>query len=292
MILDQVLFGGFTVGDLLVFVLVIAMTILVGHLAYALIRRGLQGNLSKSSAKGLARLVEYVIIFIGLYIAIWEVLELDFTGLLVSLGIVGIALAFASQQIVQNSFAGIMFSLTRPLQLEDWVEIGGMPATGLCRVKDLTLIYTVLRDVDGRILYIPNSFILNNKLLNYTKAGFVAVGLPLRLTSVEKFERVRQIVLQEADRDPFILPNVKEEEKRAIAKVLEMTNFRTIYGGNKVDMSLFDPQVNIVELQGTKTIMSIKVWIREPQRKDRIVSDFLENLRVRLADENIGLADS
>lgn len=292
MIIDYVLFGTFTVGDLLVFLLVITITILVGHLFYALIRRALQGNLSKSSAKGVARLVEYSIFAIGIYIAFWEVLKLDFTGLLVSLGVVGIALAFASQQITQNAFAGIVFSFTRPLQLEDWVEIGGLPATGLCRVKDITLMHTVLRDVEGRILYIPNSFILNNKLLNYTKAGFVAVNIPLRLTTVEKYPRLKEIVMEVADAHPYILPNVVAEEKRAVVRVLEMASFRALYGGNRVDEMVFCPQVNLQDLQGSRIVMNVKVWVRDAQNRERIVSDFLEMLRPRLESESIELADS
>ncbi|MEM0448935.1 MAG: mechanosensitive ion channel [Methanomassiliicoccales archaeon] len=292
MFLDYIIFGDFTLGDLLVFVLVIAITILVAHLAYALIRATLQRNISKSSAKSVARLVEYVIIAIGIYLAFLEVLQLNFTGLLVSLGVVGIALAFASQQITQNAFAGIIFSFTRPMQLEDWVEVGGMPATGLSRVKDITLIHTVFRDLDGRILYVPNAFILNNKLLNYTKAGFVAVNIPLRLTSAENYARVKEIVLEEADAHPKILPKVVGEERRAMTKVLEMASFRSLYGGNRIDESMFNPQVNILDLQGTRIIMNVKIWIREPQNREKIVSEFLERLQIRLKGDNIELANS
>jgi len=208
-----------------------------GHLVYALVRRNLQERLSKSSAKALARLLEYAIIAIGLYFAFWQVLDVDITGALISLGIIGIALAFASQQIVQNAFAGILFSVTRPMQMEDWVEVGGTPTTGLCRVKDITLIHTVLRDVDGRLLYVPNSFILNNKLINFTKAGFVAVPFQIRLISPNDYDKVKRIILEEADHDPYILPNVNGEEKKAIDRVLEMTSFRALYSGGSLDMS-------------------------------------------------------
>jgi len=115
MILDQLLWEDVTVGDLLAFILVIVFTVLLGHLAYALIRRSLQDWMSKSSARAFARLMEYAIIILGLYFAFWQVPGMDVTGVLVSLGIVGIALAFVSQQIVQNAFAGILFTVSRPL---------------------------------------------------------------------------------------------------------------------------------------------------------------------------------
>lgn len=97
-------------------VLVMAITVVIGHLVCALARRSLMARVSKSSAKATARPpLGYAILAIGLYVALWHVLNLDVAGVLVSLGIIGIALAFASQQIVQNAFAGIRFSNTRPL---------------------------------------------------------------------------------------------------------------------------------------------------------------------------------
>lgn len=143
------------------------------------------------------------------------------------------------------------------------METGGLPATSLCRAKDITLICMVMRDLEGRVLFVLNSFILNNKLANYTRTGFVTIGFQLRQASIEDIEKVKRIVLEEADRDPYILPYVKGEERRAIAKVLEMTSFRSPYAGGAVDMSDFDHRVSMTDLQRSRTAMTVKVRIRK-----------------------------
>jgi small-conductance mechanosensitive channel len=238
----------------------------------------------------IAKLTQYLIIILGLYIGFWEILKLDISAFLVSLGVIGIAVALASQQVIQNAFAGILISVTKPFEIEDWVEVGGMPATGLCRVKDVNLINTVMRDLDGRILYIPNSFLIGNKLINYTKGGFIALTVPLWISKEENIDRIARIVLDEADKNNFILPHVTGEEKSRINKLLELPRFKTLFEG-KIDMNFFNPQVNVVEIQGTRTKLAIKIWIREINKKDEIISTFLKNLRERFEKEGVRLVD-
>ena len=101
---------------------------------------------------------------------------------------------------------------------------------------------TVLRDVDGRIAIIPNSQIINGKVVNYTKAGFVAVTVPLWIAPVSDLELIRKIVLEEADIHPRILPTVTEEEKKAVIKLFERPSIRAFFGSSH-DLSMLNPQV-------------------------------------------------
>ncbi|MEM2979347.1 MAG: mechanosensitive ion channel, partial [Methanomassiliicoccales archaeon] len=150
MILEDPIIGSITILDLVMFIIVLLLMVVVAKSTYALLRRFLDVRITKKRSKMIAKIVQYSLIAVGLYLGFWEVLKLDISALLVSLGVIGIAIALASQQVIQNAFAGILISFTKPLEVEDWVEVGGMPATGLCRVKDINLINTVMRDLDGR----------------------------------------------------------------------------------------------------------------------------------------------
>ncbi|MCQ5376294.1 MAG: mechanosensitive ion channel family protein [Methanomassiliicoccales archaeon] len=290
MFLDDPIVGSLTILDLIAFLIVLVLSVILAKGAYALIRRVLDVRITKKRSKMIAKFTQYLLIIVGLYIGFWEILKLDISAFLVSLGVIGIAVALASQQVIQNAFAGILISVTKPFEIEDWVEVGGMPATGLCRVKDVNLINTVMRDLDGRILYIPNSFLIGNKLINYTKGGFVALTVPVWISRDENVDRIARIVMDEADKNNFILPNVIGEEKSRINKLLELPRFKTLFEG-KIDMNFFNPQVNVVEIQGTRTKLAIKIWIREINRKDEIISTFLKNLRERFEKEGVKLVD-
>lgn len=288
--LSEPFIGDVSILDLILFFAVLFITGILAKGLYALMRRYLDTAVERTTSKKLSKAVQYLIIAFGLYLGFWEILALDFSALIVSLGIAGLAVALASQQIIQNAFAGIIISINKPIEFEDWVEVGGLPATGLCRVRDVTLMYTVMRDTDGRMLYVPNSFITSNKLVNYTKGGFVSLNLPVWVVPPESgIDKIKQIVLQEADRNDYILPRVKEQERPALAKALEKRSLKAMMG-SKLDLSLFDPQVTVAEVLANKIRLNVKVWIRDINMRDRILSDFLEALRSRFQAEGIQFA--
>lgn len=282
--------SGVTIEQILVVVLILLVAVFLAKAASALIRRYLDDRISKNWSKGLARIIQYVILGIGLYIGFYEIFRVSVSAMLASLGIVGLAIAFASQQVIQNAISGILISVTRPIRLEDWVEVGGTPDTGVGRVKDITLLTTVLRDGDGRISYIPNSMILTTKVINYTKSGFVALRVRLTVMSPIDFGRLKQIVIEVTDEDPLILPNVTEEERSAVAKIIEIPNIRAMFE-HKHDMSALNPKVTISDISETKVEVVVKFWIREINLKDEITSGFLDKLGTRLENEGIRLIE-
>jgi small conductance mechanosensitive channel len=287
---DEIIIGNFTFGQVLVFVFILLITVLLAKAANALIRRYLDDKVSRNLSKGVARTVQYVILGIGLYVGFYQIFRFSVSALLASLGILGLAVAFASQQVIQNAIAGILISITRPIRLEDWVEVGGVPDTGIGRVKDITLLTTVLRDTDGRISYIPNSMILTMKVINYTRSGFVAVRVNLTIPSTSDFNRLRETVLKVVDEDPLIMPNVTEEEKSAVAKLFEVPSIRVMFE-HKHDMSALDPRVTITDISESEVEVMVKFWIREIYRKDEIISGFLSKLGVRLGKEGTKLIE-
>ncbi len=282
--------GNVTAIMLILFALILALGALLGKVASILIRKYLDDKVGLRLSKSVARTAWYAIIGTALVIGFGIALQLQLSGLIISLGLVGVAIAFASQQIVQNMLAGLIISINRPIQLEDWVDVGLTPTTGVSRVKDITLMTTVLRDVDGRIAIIPNSQIINGKVVNYTRAGFVAVVIPLWIAPVSDLERIRTIVHEEADIHPRILPTVTEEEKKAVIKLFERPSIRAFFGSSH-DLSTLNPQVNVVDLQGSRVRVAIRIWIREINKRDEIVSEFLTELKKRFAAEDIEVRD-
>lgn len=287
---DQIVFGDTSVLDLIIFVIVVITAIVVARIISQLIRNRMDEKMGLRFSKSLARMAFYTIVGLTILIGFSKILHVQFEVLIISLGVVGVAIAFASQQVISNLISGIMISITRTIQLEDWVEVGGAPNTAIARVTDINLMNTMLRDVDGRIVIVPNSQIINGKIINYNRAGFVAVSMDLWLDASSDMRTVRRIVNEEADRDPHILPRVTEEERRMALKILERPSIKRIWA-SEGDLSRLVPQVDIVDLRKDKVKISIKVWLRLVQRKDEILSDFLEALRARFQEANIGFRD-
>jgi len=80
-------------------------------------------------------------------------------------GVLGIALGFAFRNIVENYLAGILIALRQPFAARDVVSIEGHAGT----VLRTTTSETTLMDADGNHVRLPNSMIINGKVLNYTR---------------------------------------------------------------------------------------------------------------------------
>ena len=283
MVGDKILIGNVTLEYFLIFIFIFLLTVVVGNISYALMRRLFDDKLSLRDSKLIARVIEYTLFTLGFYYGVRYVLDLDLNALIASLGIFSIAIAFGSQQIIQNFIAGLLISVGRNIQLDDWVEIGG---TGISNILDISLTRTVLRNKEGKLFYVPNSLLISTIIINYTKSGFVEIPVPLTIPYSSDFEKIKNIVKEVAHGHAKILPNVSRVEKTYISKLFELSSIRILFK-DKLDMSMFEPRVLISDISDSKTTLSVRIWIREIDKKDEILSEFLSKVYRKFKEENI-----
>ncbi|WP_158412508.1 mechanosensitive ion channel family protein [Ilumatobacter nonamiensis] len=150
-----------------------------------LVERTLRKRMDAALAVLIGRLVGYVVILIGV-VYTFESLGLDVGVVLGALGIFGIALAFAFQDILQNFIAGILLQMKRPFTYGDQVEIDGHEGT--IRAIDSRLV--TIDTPDGETVMIPSATVIAADINNYTTLGGrrtslevgVAYGTDLALT--------------------------------------------------------------------------------------------------------------
>jgi MscS family membrane protein len=70
-------------------------------------------------------------------------------------GIGGLALAFASQEVISNFFGGVMIYATQPFSKGDWIQVPDRNIEGI--VEEIGWYMTLVRSLDKRPIYVPNS---------------------------------------------------------------------------------------------------------------------------------------
>ncbi|HEY9206034.1 MAG TPA: mechanosensitive ion channel domain-containing protein [Candidatus Methanoperedens sp.] len=283
--LGDISIGGVTLENLLIFIFILIITFIAGDFSYAVTRKLLDGRLSLGNSKLIARITEYTVFILGFSFGVYFILQLKLTALAASLGIIGIAVAFASQQLIQNFIASILISIGRPIRLDDWVEIGD---SGISSIRDITLMRTVLRDKNGRLFYIPNSVLMSSVIINYTKSGLVEVPVQLKVPFSSDLEKIKKVIFEVANEHENILPNVFGEEKDIITRLLELPSIKMLFK-DKTDMNMFEPKILASEISDSGMTLSIRIWIRQIEKKDEIISEFLEELLKRFKQEKIEL---
>jgi MscS family membrane protein len=96
----------------------------------------------------------------------------DFTGLSLTTllafgGVGGLALAFASQEIVSNFFGGFMIHMTRPFLIGEIVQMPSLSIEGV--VEEIGWYQTRIRPASKAAVYIPNSLFTKAILVNKTR---------------------------------------------------------------------------------------------------------------------------
>lgn len=261
----------------LTFVFIIVVSVFLVNVLYWVFRKFLDARIGTAKSKSLSRLLQYTI-FIGLFFyGFNRVLNLDVASLAASLGILSIAVAFSAQQFIQNAIAGIIITTRKILSIEDWIDYNN---TGIAQVRDITLTHTVIRNINSQLIYISNSSLLNQSLVNYTKSGITAVEIDVSTLASENHQKLKKICEEVAHEHPLILPNVSKKEKQKVRSIFKLPDVKEMLGvGTKQKL---DPQVLYREIAFGRARLFARVWISDINEKDKIVSEYYERLFAKL----------
>jgi len=146
-----------------------------------------------------------VVVFIVL-----SILHLDtaVTSVLAGAGILGLAMAFAFQDIAANFISGIFISFRRPIHVGDVVKIKGY----MGKVAEINLRDTVIRTSQGQMIIIPNKDVFQCPIENFTLHGKRRVDLRVSVSYGEDLEFVKEITL-DAVKD---IKNLSTEDKTTL----------------------------------------------------------------------------
>jgi len=178
--------------------LVAVVTMILFYVAAGFIKRIISKLLSKSlnnrALQNLfSRIVYIAIITFGLFTSL-SVLHLDktVTSLLAGVGVIGLALGFAFQDIAANFVSGTILAFKSPVSIGDIVEIDGI----MGKVVDTNLRVTTIETFQGQYVYIPNKDVLQSKIINYTVTGKRRIDLAVGVSYGENLEKVRKVTLE------------------------------------------------------------------------------------------------
>jgi len=109
----------------------------------------------------------------------------DVAAVIASLGVGGVAVAFASRKTMADVFGGAHILSTKPFLVDDVIEVDGTAGT----VEEIGLRTTRIRDFDGRRITLPNSTLANAEVTNVssepTRRIKTFIGLSYATTPAE-----------------------------------------------------------------------------------------------------------
>ena len=134
-------------------------------------------------------------------VALWAViiltaaneLGINVTGIVAALGIVGLAMAFAAQDTIENIIAGIFLMVDRPFREGDRIllpkRIGSLYSSW-GDVTEIGLRTTRVRSTDGVLLTVPNKLFTKDTIANFNHKDDRNLRVRIRLGLVPTWENV------------------------------------------------------------------------------------------------------
>jgi small-conductance mechanosensitive channel len=198
-------FGGFEMTPMSLLKLTVLPILL--YLAAKTIRgvslRRLRKNhrLGPGVADSVATLVYYGILVVGLF-SIVSTAGLDFRALAAFTGALGLGVGLGLQEIARNFISGIILLTARPIRTGDRIEVEGLEGD----VRQIGFYSTVVVTLDDAAVIVPNSFLLQNKLVNWTHTGSRRrIRVPVGVHYDSDPEQVRDVLLAVATASDDVL---------------------------------------------------------------------------------------
>jgi small-conductance mechanosensitive channel len=125
------------------------------------------------------QLAYWAIIVAGVILALQRFFNI--TAFLAGLGIAGLTVGLALQDVMKNFVAGVMILIQQPFRVGETIGVKGFDGT----ITAIDLRSTEMRASDGRLVILPNADVLANPIINLsrTQQRLVELGLNLPLTS-------------------------------------------------------------------------------------------------------------
>ena len=184
--------------NLLVAILVALAFALAARLVRGIVRRALARVSSHAELNGLlATVASLVVLVTGLFVALGIVgLDKTVTSLLAGVGIIGLALGFAFQNIASNFVSGVLLLTRRPFGANDVIRTNDFMGT----VMDIDLRATVIRTFEGQLVTIPNNEVLQKPIVNFTASGQRRVDIPVGVSYGDDLAKAKRVAVAAVER--------------------------------------------------------------------------------------------
>lgn len=194
----------------------------------------------------------YIIWMIGIMIALSGV-GFEIGPIIAGMGIAGLAIALAAQNLLMNVFGGMTITLDQLYRVGERVEFGGVYGD----IYEIKPRYTKIKTLDNMIITIPNSKVINDNIINYAIPDTsVRVKIPIGVAYGTRPEIVDKIMLEIAETTPKVLKEPK-------------------------------PLVRFTEYAASSQNFELIVWIRHYDDRHPVIDRILREMFKQFKEEGI-----
>ncbi|MDB5891359.1 MAG: MscS Mechanosensitive ion channel [Polaromonas sp.] len=194
-------------------------------------------------------------------LAVLSNLGVNITAFVASLGVGGIAIALAVQNILGDLFASLSIAVDKPFEQGDFIGVGAVVGT----VQYIGLKTTRLRSLDGEQIIISNTELLKQMVKNYKRMEERRVVFKFGVTyntSAEQAEAIAPIVKRLVD----AMPALRFDRAHLLGFGESALDYEVVYIVNSADYNLYMDCQQALNLQLIRELSALGVEFAHPTR--------------------------
>jgi small-conductance mechanosensitive channel len=164
-------------------------------------KRRLEEDPSMATALGAIGVLARIGVWVTFVLLILQNLGVQITALLATLGVGGIAVALAVQNVLGDLFASLSIVLDKPFVLGDFIVVGEHKGT----VEHIGLKTTRVRSLSGEQLVFSNSDLLGSRIKNFKRMEDRRIAFSIGVTydtDRAKLKRIPELIREAVEKQP------------------------------------------------------------------------------------------
>jgi small-conductance mechanosensitive channel len=220
-------------------------------------RRRLHGGADDRAALGSLGIISFiasVLIWSLVLLATLDNLGVDITALVAGLGIGGVAVALALQNVLGDLFASLSIALDRPFVIGDFLQVD----TLLGSVENIGIKTTRLRSLDGEQIIISNSNLLSSRVRNFGRMHERRVVFATSIayeTPIELIEKVPGLLQQIVEGEKDVRLDRAHFQKHGVSSL----DFETVYFVTTADFNRYMDIQQSINLKIHRTFIELGI---------------------------------
>lgn len=176
--------------NVIMFFAITVIGIILIKTVLTLLRRAMsRGKMEKIAQSFIINILRYVLYLILLLILLSHI-GVEITGIITALSAAVLAVGMALKDSIANLANGIIIVSMKMVRKGDFISVGGTDGT----VDDINFLFTTVNTPDNKRIFIPNSKMTSDALVNYGMNGSRRVDFTFSVAYESDVELVKKIV--------------------------------------------------------------------------------------------------
>ena len=234
-------------------IILLILGIFISKLVVKLMGKALDKSKLDLTINHFIKSVVKIVLYVLLVTVVLTLLGVPTTSIITVIGTAGVAVGLALQNSLSNLAGGFLILIAKPFRVGSYISVSGVEGT----VESINILYTKLRTLDNKAIFIPNGNASNAVLTNVTEADQRRVDHVFSISYDTDYKQAVGAIYKALAKCPKIL----ETEGRK-------------------------PFVRMCAHSASSIDIQVRVWCETKDYWD-VYYDVIEHVRMQFIEENI-----